>query len=207
MSLTWEVFTGGFCQTNGYLLSLGGRHFLIDAPDDSADWLRSLGVRIDALLLTHQHFDHVMDAARIAREHGCGIHAWTQPTPDLWLNKLFSGMTGWALDIEPYTVTHELRGTERLELGTLDFTLLHVPGHSPDSVCFYHAPTGVCFAGDTLFEGGVGRTDFPGGGAELLYGGIREKLYTLPHSTRILPGHGGETTVGVEKESNPFVRP
>jgi hydroxyacylglutathione hydrolase len=209
--MTWEVFTGGFCQTNAYLLDAGGRRLLVDAPDDCAEWLRGLGVKVDALLLTHQHFDHVMDAARIAADHACPIYAWTQPTSNLWLNRMFSQMTGWELEISPYVVTHELggagkgRGEEMVVEGTA-FRILHVPGHSPDSVCFYHEPSAQCFCGDTVFAQGIGRTDFPGGSEAQLIAGIREKIFVLPGPTKLLPGHGAFTTVGAEMTENPFLQ-
>ncbi len=209
MSLTWEVFCGGFVQTNAYLIQAGGRHLLIDAPDDAADWLRGRGVTLDALVLTHQHFDHVMDAARIAEEHGCPVYAWTQPSPALWLNELFSQATGWRLEVAPYRVTHELQSAEPLlppVIAGVEFRLFHVPGHATDSVCFYHEASGACFCGDTLFAGGVGRTDLPGGSARQLADGIRRHLYTLPDATVLLPGHGPHTTVGTEKTDNPYVR-
>jgi len=209
--MTWDVFTGGFCQTNAYLLATGGRFLLVDAPDDCAEWLRGLGVKVEALLLTHQHFDHVMDAARIVEDHGCPVYAWTQPTPDLWLNRMFSQMTGWALEIPPYAVTHELGGPGNAAGGGVavagtTLQVLHVPGHSPDSVCFYHQPSAQCFCGDTVFAQGIGRTDFPGGSEALLIAGIREKLFTLPGATTLLPGHGGLTTVGAEMIENPFLQ-
>jgi glyoxylase-like metal-dependent hydrolase (beta-lactamase superfamily II) len=208
--MTWDVFTGGFCQTNAYLLHAGGRRLLVDAPDDCAEWLRGLGVKVDALLLTHQHFDHVMDAARIVADHGCPVVAWTQPTTDLWLNRMFSQMTGWELEIAPYVVTQELGGAghgdgDTVTLAGESFQILHVPGHSPDSVCFYHASSGHCFCGDTVFAQGVGRTDFPGGSADQLLAGIREKIFALPGETVLLPGHGGITTVADEKAGNPFL--
>lgn len=207
--MTWDVFTGGFCQTNAYLLDTGGRRLLVDAPEDCAAWLRGLGVRVDALLLTHQHFDHVMDAARIVADHGCPVVAWSQPTPELWLNRLVSQMVGWELEIAPYVVTHELGGPGRgcgevLEMAGESFRVLHVPGHSPDSVCFYQEASARCFCGDTVFAGGIGRTDFPGGNAAGLLAGIREKLFSLPGDTVLLPGHGGLTTVADERTGNPF---
>jgi len=208
--MTWDLFTGGFCQTNAYLVRAGDRRLLVDAPDDCADWVRQLGVRLDALLLTHHHFDHVMDAGRIVADHGCPVVAWTQPTPDLWLNRMFSQMTGWELEIAPYSVTTELGGPgrgsgETVTVAGVAFQVFHVPGHSPDSVCFFDAGTSQCFCGDTVFAQGIGRTDFPGGSMETLVSGIRTKLFSLPENTSLLPGHGPATTVGEEKSGNPFL--
>ena len=207
--MTWNVFTGGFCQTNGYLVETGGRRLLVDAPEDCAAWVRGLGVKVDALWLTHHHFDHVMDAAQVVADHGCPVVAWTQPAPELWLDQMFSQLTGWPLQVAPYTVTDVLGGTglgagEEVVVAGTGLKVWHVPGHSPDSVCFYHEAEAVCFCGDTVFAQGVGRTDFPGGSEELLLTGIREKLFTLPDRTVLLPGHGGATTVGAERSGNPF---
>jgi hydroxyacylglutathione hydrolase len=206
MSMTVQTFTGGVCQTNAYLLEAEGRRVLIDAPDDAADWLAGRGVGVDALLLTHQHFDHVLDAARIKAEHGCEIYAWSPPSPDLWLNRLFSSATGWALDVPEYGVDHLLDGREQLSVAGFVFELLHVPGHSPDSVCFLHTPTQQCFCGDTVFRLGIGRTDFPGGSHAQLVAGIRERILALPDAVALLPGHGPPTTVGSEKRVNSFLR-
>jgi hydroxyacylglutathione hydrolase len=200
------VFTGGFCQTNAYLVVHRRRRILIDAPDDVGDWLASQGAGIEALLLTHQHFDHVMEAARVKGDFGCPIYAWARPSGDLWLNRQFSTMTGWSLEIPAYDVDHLLEGSSTLAVAGIEFELLHVPGHSPDSVCFFHAPSGNCFCGDTIFREGIGRTDFPGGSHHQLLSGIQERLLTLPAETKLLPGHGPETTVTHEKNSNLFLR-
>jgi glyoxylase-like metal-dependent hydrolase (beta-lactamase superfamily II) len=206
MSMTCEIFTGGVCQTNAFLVGAGGRHLLIDAPDNAADWLKERGVSIEALLLTHQHFDHVLDAARIKSEHGCGIYAWSPSSSELWLNRQFSSATGWSLEVPDYRVDHLLEGHESLAAAGFEFTLLHVPGHSPDSVCFLDEPGGRCFCGDTVFRRGIGRTDFPGGSHALLVAGIRRRILSLPESVTLLPGHGPTTTVGAEKCANPFLR-
>jgi glyoxylase-like metal-dependent hydrolase (beta-lactamase superfamily II) len=91
-------------------------------------------------------------------------------------------------------------------LGGQIFDVLHVPGHCPGSLCFWHRESGHLFGGDVLFAGGVGRWDLPGGDRELLFRGIREKLYPLPEATEVHPGHGPSTTIGREKVGNPFVR-
>ena len=104
--------------------------------------------------------------------------------------------------------TRELAGGEVLAFGRREARVLHTPGHTPGSVCFYlEVPQErpICFAGDTLFAGSVGRTDLWGGSAEQLVTSIRGELFALPDETLVIPGHGPETTVGLEREDNPFV--
>ena len=204
--MTCQEFTGGFCETNAYLLSDAGRNLLIDAPDDVADWLCERKVKVDALLLTHQHFDHVMDAARVKNDHACEIYAWSAPSPDLWLNQLFSSFTGWSLEVADYPIDHLIENKSQLSVAGFDFELLHVPGHSPDSVCFFHPASQRCFCGDTVFKEGIGRTDFPGGSHPQLVTGIRQRIFSLPDTVALLPGHGPATTVGAEKRGNPFLQ-
>jgi hydroxyacylglutathione hydrolase len=206
MGLSYEMFTGGFCETNAYLVTHDNRRILIDAPDDVGGWLANKGITIEALLLTHQHFDHVMDAARVKADFNCPIYAWAEPSPELWLNRQFSSMTGWSLEVPDYAVDHLLAGLPSLAVAGIEFSLLHVPGHSPDSVCFLDAGSGDCFCGDTIFREGIGRTDFPGGSHRQLLEGICKKLMTLPGEVKLLPGHGPETTVAHEANSNLFLR-
>ncbi len=202
--MTFERFTGGFCQTNGYLISIGSGHLLVDAPEGVAAWLARLGVKPDALLLTHQHFDHVDDAAAVQRDFACPVYAWSPASRSLWMDDLFSSYAGMNIMVPPFTVDHLLEGQTALTVGGAEFSLLHVPGHSTDSVCFLHTPSGNCFCGDTLFLQGIGRTDLPGGSYELLVSGILTKLLTLPSTTRLHPGHGESTSVAGEM-NNPWL--
>jgi glyoxylase-like metal-dependent hydrolase (beta-lactamase superfamily II) len=170
-----------------------------------AEWLRDAGVKVDALLLTHQHFDHVVDAARIQQEHGARLFAFAPYSRALTLEQLMEMATGMPVKVAPFRVDEIIEGATHVEVAGERFALQHIPGHSPDSVVFYHADGGLAFSGDVLFAGSIGRTDFPGGSMELLVDGIHRKLFTLPDVTRILPGHGPETTVGEERGSNPFL--
>lgn len=209
-----DAFTGGQFQTNGYLMSLpGGGRILIDAPEGIANWLASREYGIDLLLLTHLHYDHVVDTAALKRTHDCPVWAHSKPDPDLTLESALEKMIGSPMNLEPFEVDRLLAGESAIEIadsaGSLGF--LHVPGHSPDSLCFgpfdhaeLESPP-VLFGGDVLFRGGIGRTDFPHGDHELLLSGIREKVFALPDETVVLPGHGPATTVGIEKRSNPFL--
>jgi len=156
------------------------------------------------LLLTHGHIDHVWDAARIQREHACpvGYHADTLPMvtqPDFFKDYGF----GW--EIEPVTDGFLIDETPACDLGGLDFQVLLVPGHCPGSLCFLWKAERVLFGGDVLFSGGVGRWDLPGGDRDLLFSGIREKVYPLGDDITVLPGHGPATKIGIERRTNPYV--
>jgi glyoxylase-like metal-dependent hydrolase (beta-lactamase superfamily II) len=102
--------------------------------------------------------------------------------------------------------TLELAHGQILRVGNIEFEVRHTPGHTPGHVVFYCAKEDVLFSGDLIFQGSVGRTDLPGGDWEALTGSILEQVFTLPDETRLLSGHGGESTVGQEKHENPFVR-
>lgn len=200
-----RMFTGGFTFTNGYVFRFPGGAIGVDAPDGMADWLSESGVKVDALFLTHCHFDHVTDAARIAREHGCPVAAWGPSTPESRLEDHLRQWTGIQVSVEDYPVNVVLEGSGSVELAGRPFRLAHVPGHSPDSLVLIDAAAELAFTGDTLMEGGVGRSDFPGGDGDLLLRGIREHILTLPERFRLYPGHGRETTVRREAASNPFL--
>ncbi|MEZ5328805.1 MAG: MBL fold metallo-hydrolase [Verrucomicrobiales bacterium] len=203
---TIKSYCGGICQTNGYAIDCPEGVIAVDAPDGMHRWLEDNHLIPKALLLTHMHFDHVMDAAAIAENFGCPVFAHSALTTELHLGDLFSQFTGAKIDVAPFPVTEKLEGTASIVAAGAHFAVLHVPGHSPDSVCFYLKDEGILFAGDTLFQSGIGRSDFPGGSGALLLAGIREKILTLPEATHVYPGHGDSTTVAVERIGNPYLR-
>jgi glyoxylase-like metal-dependent hydrolase (beta-lactamase superfamily II) len=198
-------FEGGFLLTNAYLVPTpGGGQVMIDAPADADQWIEELGIVPLALLLTHQHFDHVLSASKIAAL-GVPVYAWSDFDRGLLLEETVREW-GMPFNVDTFPVNHVLKDRATLEIDGISFSLRHLPGHSPDSVVFHQAEAGVLFAGDTLFAGSTGRADLPGGDPEALYQGIREQIYTLDPDVRVLPGHGPETQVGVEARSNPVVR-
>jgi len=198
-----ERFTGGFVQTNGYLIETpDGSHLLVDAPAGSGAWLKAKGIVPAALLLTHQHYDHVEDAAAVAAM-GVRVYAHAPYSSALTLEEMMRGF-GMPVHVEPYTVDELLAGQTELEIGGLRMELAHVPGHSPDSVTFFVRESGELFSGDTLFAASIGRPDLPGGDGPLLIDGIREKLFALPENTQVFPGHGPITTIGAERAENPY---
>jgi hydroxyacylglutathione hydrolase len=193
-------YTGGLAQTNGYLYERGDRYWLIDAPEGICGWIAGEGVSIAGLLLTHQHFDHVIDVAEIAEAHGCPIYSYSGHDPQLTLEALFAGgLAGLTLGIRPFEADHLLREGGQ-ELADIGVEILHVPGHSSDSLCFYVPEEGLVFCGDTLFAGGGrGRTDFPGGSEPELVNGVKAKLLVLPGETVAYPGHGPQTQLWRER--------
>jgi len=197
-----ERFTGGFFQTNGYLLETPvGSHVLVDAPMGIATWLKAKGITPAALLLTHQHIDHIDDAAAVAAM-GARVYAFSPHSADLTLEAFIQSM-GMQVRVEPFVVNEVLEGRDTLEVEGLRMKLAHVPGHSADSVTFFIPDRGELYSGDTLLAGNVGNPDFPGGDLKLLIAGIRGKLLPLPENTQVLSGHGPATTIGAERAGNP----
>lgn len=196
-------FTGGFVQTNGYLVETPDGNLLVDAPLGIAAWAASKGVRVDDVLLTHQHYDHVEDAAAL-REAGAKLHAFAPYSTELTLE---AAARGWGLPIKvvPYQIDALLDVTQPLKLAGLEISVAHVPGHATDGLVFHVAKEGVVFSGDTLFSSSIGRTDLPGGNTRQLLEGIDRHLLTLPPETRVLSGHGPETTIGRELRANPYL--
>ena len=196
-------YTGGMVQTNGYLIETPDGNILIDAPEGITEWLQERGVRVDDVLLTHQHYDHVMDAAAL-RAGGARLHAFAPYSTDLTLESAARDW-GMPISVEPFEVDSLLNMEDPLELCGLKFQLAHVPGHATDAVNFYLADAAVLFSGDTLFAGSIGRTDLPGGDTRQLLAGIDQHVMVLAPETRVLSGHGPSTTVGAEARGNPFL--
>ena len=201
-----STYTGGIASTNGYFLILPSGNVLVDAPDGVADWLDKRGAKVDFLLLTHQHFDHVLDAAKVQANHGCRVIAFTDLSRDLTLERLYGAVSGSPFSVPEFAVDEHLQGKDSVEAAGVTWQVYHVPGHSPDSICFHREAENLLFGGDVLFQSGVGRTDFPGGSSALLLQGIQDKLFCLPDTTTVYPGHGEPTTIGIERVTNPFLQ-
>lgn len=198
-----SLYTGGMVQTNGYLVETPDGNLLIDAPEGVAEWITRRGVRVDDVLLTHQHYDHVTDAAAL-KALGARLHAYADYSKDLTLESMARSW-GLPISVTPYEIDRLFVMTEPLRIAGLEISLAHVPGHSSDSVTFYLADHGVVFSGDTLFAGSIGRTDLPGGSTTRLLDGVASHLMTLLSETRVLPGHGPGTTIGEEAMGNPYL--
>ncbi|MBA3849627.1 MAG: MBL fold metallo-hydrolase [Opitutus sp.] len=213
-----HVLPAGPLQTNGYLLTepKTGEAVLVDAPLGITEVIRPIlakeGCKLTALWLTHGHFDHMQDAARLKRELGARVLAHRDDQGLIETPEIMEGFMGAKLGLEGVKVDQWVAQGESIEALGRSFEVRHVPGHCPGNVLFYlpangsTGPTaGAAIVGDALFNGGVGRWDLPGGSFEQLAASIRSQIYTLPDDTVVLPGHGPRTTVGDEKEGNPFV--
>ena len=200
-----KMFTGGALETNSYLLSCPAGNLLIDAPEGAAEAFRDIPISL--LVLTHGHFDHVWDAAELARIHHCPV-AMHATTEEMLADRQLLRRFGLDLEVEPVSAGLLLQEGKRQALLGSTFDIFEVPGHCPGSLCF-HNNTGensVLFGGDVLFAGGVGRWDLPGGDRDLLLHGIRSKLFPLSDTTIVYPGHGPSTSIGREKMTNPYLQ-
>ncbi len=199
-----SCYTGGMVATNGYLVETPNGNFLIDAPDGIGEWVEQQGVRVDDVLLTHQHYDHVEGAAKL-HEMGAKIHAFAHYSTDLTLETA-AREWGMPISVTPYKIDEIIDAKAPIVIAGEVIRVAHIPGHATDGTTFYIQDANTLFSGDTLFAGSIGRTDLPGGSTDQLVSGINTHLMTLPENTRVLSGHGPETTIGTEAKSNPFLQ-
>ena len=200
-------FQVGQIMTNCYLMiNKETRECLVIDPGDQPDKIKNkiaeANAKPVAILLTHGHFDHILAMNEIKRAYGIEIYAHEdervmfEDTKNSMLSQM--GVT------EAYEADIYMHGEPKLSLAGFDIQVLLTPGHTPGGVCYYFADQGILFAGDTLFHGSVGRTDFPGGSASALLRSVEEKLFILPEDTVVYPGHESSTSIGWEKKYNPF---
>ncbi len=203
------MFTVGTMQENCFLFRRdeSDRALIVDPGEEAPRLLRALdelGVGLDGILLTHTHFDHVGAVAPLAEATGAAV--WV---PELERDVLadinaFVPWPGFG-PFESWEAEHTLVGGERLDLGGFAIDVIFTPGHSPGHVTFSIPDEGVAFSGDVLFQGSVGRVDLPGGDGPTLLASIGTLMETLPPETTMYPGHMGVTTLGAERETNPFL--
>lgn len=209
MTLSVRSFSLGPLQTNAYLLQGEDptRAIIIDPGVNPAPLVRAIeNLTIEAILLTHAHFDHIGGVDEIRKAKGCPVYL--HPLEQEWLTSpKLNGSLMWPdvsgpLYTEP--AEYDVAEGQQLKLIGHSFKVYHTPGHSPGSVSF------LCeehlFSGDVLFRAGVGRTDLTGGRERDLVDSIQNKLYVLDDGVTVYPGHGPRTTIGYEKANNPYVR-
>lgn len=207
-----ESFLVGMLETNCTLLvdEAGKQAVVIDPGGDGdriAHRIEAMGAKLVAILNTHGHFDHVMDAWTLKEKLGGEIYMSAVDIPIVEQSMVtmgsFFGMKPLSSKIE---IDHDLREGQILTFGAIVLEVLETPGHTPGHMSFSMPRGNRVFVGDTLFAGSIGRTDFPGGSYTRLIKSVNEKIFTLSESTQVYPGHGPLTTVGEEKRTNPFFR-
>lgn len=204
-----HVLPSGPIQTIGYLLTEGAEAVLVDAPGGILPKIQPVlareGCALKELWLTHGHWDHTQEAARLARETGARVRGHEADRVLFENPAIMEERLGHKLGLEPVRVDQWAVQGERFRALGREFEVRHVPGHCPGNILFYQAEAKAAFVGDALFKAGVGRWDLPGGDFDVLARSIREQIYTLPDDTLVFPGHGPRTTVGAEKTGNPYV--
>ena len=205
-----HIVAGPF-GTNCFLIGAdgSGEAVLIDAPPDCrSEVMRILaadGRTLTALLITHPHFDHTLDAGAFAAD-GVPLYAHVDAEEGIRLPDTLGIVPSPPKGLPEGATIRLLAGGDGTEAAGLPLRCLDVPGHSHGSLAFHAPSMGACFVGDVIFRGSIGRTDLPGGDFDRLAESIQNALYVLDDETVLYPGHGPDTTVGHEKRSNPYVR-
>ena len=162
------------------------------------------GVTVEKILLTHGHIDHCGEAGILAQELGVPIEG-PHPADRFWIERLEEDGRKYGIRGVPFEPDRWLDGGEQVEVGALVFAVAHCPGHTPGHVVFHNAESKLALVGDVLFQGSIGRTDFPMSNHEDLIQAITTKLWPLGAETVFIPGHGPISSFGRERQSNPFV--
>ncbi|MBX3045330.1 MAG: MBL fold metallo-hydrolase [Candidatus Kapabacteria bacterium] len=181
---------------------------IVDAPLESTTYFNSLieerRLKIEAIFLTHTHWDHIADCAKLARltkapvyVHEDDLHRLTEP-----MNHTIIPLPFKIESVNEYVIT---KNKDKINIGNLVFEVLHTPGHTEGGVCYVEHSKGVIFAGDTLFNESIGRVDLPGGSMSLLLESIKSELLSLPDNYNVYSGHGPATSIGWERKHNPFL--
>lgn len=201
------ILTVGPVATNCYIVNKEGSTscVVIDPGEEAgkiASYIEKKGLKNEGILLTHGHFDHITGVSELVSLAGGKVYAY-EGEKELMMDPRQNGsvMMGYELAIEPENL---LRDGETLSVAGMEFKVIHTPGHTRGSCCFYQAEEKILFSGDTIFMESVGRTDFPTGSARELIDSVRNRVLVLPSDVQIYPGHGPETNVAYEAANNPY---
>ncbi|HHX65895.1 MAG TPA: MBL fold metallo-hydrolase [Chloroflexi bacterium] len=199
----------GVIKTNCYIMACERtREAMIIDPGGDAEKIiqavQEMDVKVRRIVLTHFHFDHTLAAedVRTATDARLAVHRaevpYLEEPPEIFRTFSPEASQGISPDMLLDEGVH-------VQIGELDFEVLHTPGHSPGSLSLWIPNEGAVFSGDVLFRSGVGRTDLPGSDYKTLFYTVRDKLFALPDETFVYPGHGSRTTIGYERQNNPWV--
>jgi glyoxylase-like metal-dependent hydrolase (beta-lactamase superfamily II) len=206
-----ESFPVGPLRCNCTILGDEVTHeaIVVDPGDNIPEVLSRLqkhGLTVRQIVITHAHIDHVGGAAQLKKMTGAPVFLNQQ---DLGLLGAMEIQAGWLGVPTPEVTSPDASADDGLAVGlaTLPAEVIHTPGHTQGSICLLFPVQHLLLAGDTLFAGSIGRTDLPGGDGRQILRSLRDRLLVLPDTTRVLPGHGPETSIGEERQSNPFLQP
>lgn len=211
--LTVKFFTFNPVQENTYILFNETKEAIIIDPgcyfDEEKqklkDFIRNEDLKPVQLLNTHCHLDHVFGNQWVYENYG--LELFMHPNEEQVLKFAPQSAQMWGMPFENYDgLLHFLNNNDKIRLGNNELKVVLAPGHSPGSICFYNEEQNFVIGGDVLFKESIGRTDLPGGNYAALIESIREQLFVLPDNVIVYPGHGDPTTIGYEKENNPFLK-
>jgi hydroxyacylglutathione hydrolase len=205
-----EIIPVGPLQCNCSIIGDEATHeaMVIDPGDDIEDILAIINqhnLKVKQIVITHAHIDHVGGAMKLRAQTGAPI---LLNQNDYALLKMLDVQAAW-LGMKPpgkVEIEHDLKDGGEIEAGSLSANVLHTPGHTEGSVCLYFPAEKMLIAGDTLFAGSIGRTDLPGGSYQKIMRSLHDRVLVLPDETVVIPGHGPTSTIGDEREGNPFLK-
>lgn len=204
--MIFKQFVVGALEVNCFVIAdEETKEGLVVDPGDDADkildYIKKNGIKLKYVVNTHCHFDHIGGNKKIVEETGALLMIHEADLPLLERGEGSAALWGFRIEASP-TPAQFLKDGDTFKVGKILVEVIHTPGHSPGGICLKVG--NKLLSGDTLFAGGIGRTDFPGGDGYTLIKSIKEKLFTLPEGTEVYPGHGPSTTIGNEKIYNPF---